>query len=149
VAASRGCGTPILRRWLVAIVAAGTSCGEPDADLAGFGGPDGGVAGEGFLPVVLGLTGVAVVLVGAGEAAVRAGLFPWGADLGRELKSGGVVSACLSRFTRLGQNVTEAVERASLHPPIADLAKPRQGLLKVLRSLLVAAKPQISLTELA
>ena len=45
----------IILGWLLAIVAAVTSRGEPGADFAGFGGADRGVAGEGFLPVVPGL----------------------------------------------------------------------------------------------
>jgi len=47
---------------------------EPGADLVGFGGADGGIAGEGFPPVVPGLNRVADGLAGAGEPAVRVGL---------------------------------------------------------------------------
>jgi hypothetical protein len=45
-------GTTILLGWLVATI---TGHGEPGADFAGFGGADGGVVGEGLLPVVPGL----------------------------------------------------------------------------------------------
>jgi hypothetical protein len=39
----------------VVVAAVITGHGEPGPDFVGFGGADGGVAGEGFLPVVLGL----------------------------------------------------------------------------------------------
>ena len=72
------------------------------------------VAGEGFLPVVPGLERVAVGVVGAGEAAVRAGLLPWRAGLGCEPESGGVVRACLIGVTCPAENLPEAVERVGL-----------------------------------
>jgi hypothetical protein len=52
-------------RWLMVIVAAANR-GEAGADFVGFGGADGGVAGEGFLPVVPGLDRVVAGLIGAG-----------------------------------------------------------------------------------
>src|ERR1700730_4011910 len=42
-------------------------CGEPGADLIGFGGAEARVQGEGLLPVAAGLAGVACGVVGAGE----------------------------------------------------------------------------------
>src|SRR5215469_7625190 len=51
----KGRGIRTLVRWFIVIVAAVISHGEPGADFAGFGGADGGVPGEGLLPVVPGL----------------------------------------------------------------------------------------------
>jgi hypothetical protein len=93
----------------MAIVVAVPGDGEAGADVAGFGGADRGVAGEGFLPVVPGLNRVAVGLAGAGDAAVRASLLPWQAGLGCEPQSGGVVHASLIGVTCLEVNLTEAV----------------------------------------
>jgi hypothetical protein len=142
-----GRGAAIFLRRLIAIVAAVTDAGEPAADFVGFGCADGGVAGEGFLPVVPGLKRVAVSLAGAGEAAVRAGLLQRRVGLGCEPESGSVVRACLVGVACPDENVTEAVECVGLQNPIADLAEDGQGLLKVADSLLVAAEPQVSFAE--
>jgi hypothetical protein len=66
-------------------------------DFVDFGGADGGVAGEGFLPVVPGLERVTVGLTGAGEAAVRASLLPWRVGPRYQPQSGGVAFARLLR----------------------------------------------------
>jgi len=129
------------------MVAAVTGPSELGTDFAGFGGADGVVAGEGLLPVVPGLDRVAVGVVGAGEAAVRAGLLQWRADLGGEPESGGVVFACLAGVTCLEENVPEAVERVGLRLRIAVLAGHGQCLLEVAGRLLVVAEPQVSLAE--
>ncbi|HSZ42842.1 MAG TPA: hypothetical protein VK817_23015 [Trebonia sp.] len=109
---------------LLAIVAAAPGRGEQEAHFAGFGGADCGVAGKCFPPVVPGLRRVAVGLVGAGEAAVRAGLLRLGAGLGRELKCGGVVRAGLARVTCLEGDVAEAVARFGLLSEVADFPEP-------------------------
>ena len=55
--------------------------GELGADFAGFGSADGGVAGEGLLPVVAGLIRVPVGVAGVGEAIRCAGLLVLVADV--------------------------------------------------------------------
>ena len=106
----------------IGLSAAVADHGEPGADFVGFGSADGLISGEGLLPVVPGLTRVAVGLAGAGEAAVRAGLFLRRAGLGCEPESGGVVCACLFGVTCPEENFTKAVERVGLQTRIADLA---------------------------
>jgi hypothetical protein len=139
---------PPLLGGLAAAVAAVIGRGEPGTDLAGFGGTDGVVAGERLLPVVPGPHQVAVGLVGAGEAAVGAGLLPWRAGLGCEPESGGMVRAGLIDVTGLEENLTKAVAHVSLHDRVADVSKHGQDLLKVPDSLLVAAEARISLAEI-
>jgi hypothetical protein len=58
------------------------SCfGELDADLIGFWGAELGVEGEGFLPMVMGLTRVVVGVVTVREAVVGSGLLVFVAEL--------------------------------------------------------------------
>lgn len=66
-----GRGAAVFPRWPV-VFAAVSSHRELGADFVGFGCADGGVAGEGLLPMVPGLPRVPVGLEGAGEAAVGA-----------------------------------------------------------------------------
>lgn len=134
----------MLLRWLIAAV---TDHGEAGADFVGFGGADGGVAGEGFLPVVPGLKRVAIGLAGAGEAVVRACLLQWQAGLGCEPESGGVVRACLTGVTSPEENLTKAVERFGFHSLVADLAEDGKCLLQIPGSLVVAAEPHVNLAE--
>jgi hypothetical protein len=94
-----------------------------------------------------GLRQVAIGPAGAGEAAVRAGLFQWRADLGREPESGGVARACPAGVTCPEENLTNAVERLGLHNPMAGLSGHGQGLLKIADSVLMAAESQVNLTE--
>lgn len=121
--------------------------GQQGTNLGGFGGADGGVAGEGLLPVMASLTGVAGGLIYAGEAAVCSGLLPCRAGLGDELERGGVVNACLVRSTHLEVNLAEAVERVCLHDRITDLAEDDQGPLEIPGGVPVAAKTPLDVTE--
>ena len=121
--------------------------GDTGTDFVGFGRADGGVAGEGFPPVVPGLNRVAVSMAGAGETGVRAGLLPRRAGFACEPERGGVVRTSLIGITCQEQDITEAVERAGLYIPAADLARDGQGLLKVPGSLLAAAEPHVSFAK--
>jgi hypothetical protein len=80
----RGCGVVVV-----------VQVGEVVADLVGLGDAEGGVEGEGALPVVAGVVWVSVGVVGVGEAVVCAGLFIWVAGLSGQGQGGAVVSASL------------------------------------------------------
>lgn len=88
--------------------------GHFGTDLIGFRGTDGGVDGEGFLPMAAGLSRVSGGMPGAGEASVGAGLLPWRASVGGKPQSDGVVGACRTGVTRPAEKLTEAVVRLGL-----------------------------------
>jgi hypothetical protein len=99
--------------------------------------------------VVVGLAEVADGVVGAGKAAVSAGLFVEVPDLSGQREGGGVLGACLGKLSGGVVGLTEAVQDLSFKLPITDVAADREGLLVVVDGLLVAALPTIDDPEAA
>jgi hypothetical protein len=122
--------------------------GEALADLAGFGGADGRVAGEGFLPVMPGLTRVSVAVIDTGQATMGVGLVPWRVGLGSLPERGGEVVACVAGVTGPEEYLAEAIECVGLQLPVAVLAQHDEALLETAGSLPVGADFQVDLAEL-
>jgi hypothetical protein len=120
--------------------------GEPGADVVGLGVAEFGVEGEGLLPVVAGLAGVAGGVEGVSEAVVGAGLLEFVADLAGHAERDGVLGAGIFGLADDEEGIAEAVERLGFTGSFAELAEQRQGLLMVADGLLAAAGKGADLT---